>query len=126
MTRRRICIIRRSYYPAETHVRRNAESLAAAGYGVDVVCLRGPGEPAREVVDGVAVYRLPLQARRGALWLYAAEYAAFFVLAAAAVTWLHLRRRYAAIEADSMPDLLVFAGLVPRLLGARLVLYLFE
>ncbi|MCL6429530.1 MAG: glycosyltransferase family 4 protein [Anaerolineae bacterium] len=126
MTRKRCCIIRRSYYPAESHLRRNAETLVEAGYDVDVVCLRGPGESAREVVDGVAVYRLPMGTRRGGLPLYLAEYGGFFLLAAATVARLHLRHPYAVVEADSMPDALAFAGLVPRLAGARLILYLFE
>ncbi len=126
MSGERCCIIRRSYYPAETHLRRNAETLAAAGYEVDVICLRGPGEPAREVVDGVRVYRLPLRTRRAGLPLYVMDYGGFFALAAATVGWLHLRHPYAVVEADSMPDALAFAGLVPRLAGARLILYLFE
>jgi glycosyltransferase involved in cell wall biosynthesis len=107
-------------------VRRNAETLAAAGYAVDVVCLRNLGEAAYEVIGGVAVHRLPLEARRAGLLGYLYEYAAFFLLALVKVAWLHVRHPYAVVEADSMPDFLVFAGFLPRLMGARLILYLFE
>lgn len=107
-------------------MRRDAESLVAAGYGVDVVCLRNKGQAATEIIDGVTAIRLPWQSRRvGRLW-YCVDYLTFFLMALVTVSWLHLRRRYAVIEADSMPDLLVFAGVVPRLMGARLLLYLFE
>lgn len=122
----RVCVIRRAYYPAESHVRRNVESLVAAGYSVDLVCLRNRGQRAFEVIGGVNVHRVPLAARRAGVVSYFFEYCAFFLLACAAVTWLHLRHRFAVVEADSMPDFLVFAGVVPRLTGARLLLYLFE
>jgi len=122
----RVCIIRRAYYPAESHVRRNAETLVQAGYAVGVICLRNCGESAREVVDGVSVYRLPLRTRRAGVLRYIIEYSIFFLMASVAVTWLHIRHSYAVVEADSMPDFLVFAGLIPRLSGARVILYLFE
>ena len=122
----RVCVIRRAYYPVESHVRRNAESLVAAGYSVDLVCLRNAGERPFEVIGGVNVHRLPLRAHRAGISSYLFEYCAFFLLASAAVAWLHSRRRFAIVEADSMPDFLIFAGLVPRLTGSRLILYLFE
>lgn len=121
-----VCIIRRAYYPAESHVRRNAETLVAAGYAVDVVCLRNRGEAPIEVVGGVTVHRLPLKSHRSSLLGYLFEYTTFFLLALVKAAWLHVRHPYAVIEADSMPDFLVFAGLLPRLMGARLILYLFE
>jgi len=122
----RVCVIRRAYYPAETHVRRNAESLVAAGYSVDLVCLRNTDERPFEVLGGVNVHRLPLRAHRAGVSSYLFEYFAFFFLAFAAVTRLHARRRFAIVEADSMPDFLIFAGSIPRLTGSRLILYLFE
>jgi glycosyltransferase involved in cell wall biosynthesis len=39
---------------------------------------------------------------------------------------LHLRRRYDVVQANSLPDSVVFAALVPRLLGARVLLDLHE
>jgi len=122
----RVCIIRRAYYPAESHVRRNAESLVAAGYSVDLICLRNKDERAFEVVGGVNVHRVPLRAHRVGIFSYLLEYLAFFLLAFVAATWLHCRNRFTIVEADSMPDFLIFAGLMPRLTGSRLILYLFE
>jgi glycosyltransferase involved in cell wall biosynthesis len=122
----RACVIRRAYYPAESHVRRNAESLVAAGYSVDLVCLRNTDERPFEVIGGVNVHRLPLRAHRAGISSYLFEYFAFFFLAFAAVAWFHARRRFAIVEADSMPDFLIFAGSIPRLTGSRLILYLFE
>ena len=46
----------------------------------------------------------------------------FLVLATVAVTWTHLRQSFDVIVAHNMPDFLVFAGLLPKLLGAKVVL----
>ena len=122
----KICIIRRAYYPLESHVRRNAETLLSAGYSIDLICLRGRGQPAFEIIDGVNVHRLPLKSRRGRIFWYPVDYLIFFLLAFIKVTRLQLRNHFAIVEVDSMPDFLVFASLIPRLQGARIILYLFE
>src|SRR5207302_11071815 len=118
-----ICIVRHDYYP-DGHVSRDAEALVEAGYEVNVVALRRPTEPARETLDGVNVFRLPVEHRRGSFWRYAWEYALFFVLATFLVTVLHVRKRFQVVEVDNMPDVLVFSAIVPRLSGARVILYI--
>lgn len=121
----RVCIVRqRDYY--ELALRREAEALHEAGYEVDIVCLRQPGSPAVEVDNGVTLHRLPLRRRRGGPLGYLWDYFAFFVAASMTVAWLHLRHRYRAVQANTMPDVLVFTGLVPRLLGAKVVAFMKE
>ncbi|HEY8705414.1 MAG TPA: glycosyltransferase family 4 protein [Gaiellaceae bacterium] len=119
---RAVCLVRQGYFPGEARVRREAQALHDAGFRVDVVCLRGPGEPAREHVDGVDVHRLRLQHRRAGLGRSLYEYAVFFVLATARVSRLYARRRYSVVQVNTMPDVLVFCALVPRLFGARIIL----
>lgn len=121
-----ICIVRHSYYPWELNVRREAEALRDDGFSVHVVCLRDRGEAPRETIDGVQVHRLPVGHRRGRILRYLFEYTAFFVLALARVSWLHVRHRFCAVQVNTMPDLLVFTALVPRLTGARVVLHMHE
>jgi glycosyltransferase involved in cell wall biosynthesis len=124
--RSRLCLVRQGYYPADVRVRREAQALLDAGYEVDLVCLRGEGESARERVGGVDVRRLPLTHRRAGVARYLFEYTAFPLLAMATVGALQLRRRYDAVQVHTMPDHLVFAALVPKLLGARVLLDLHE
>jgi glycosyltransferase involved in cell wall biosynthesis len=121
-----VCILRHSSYPAELNVRREAESLFNDGYEVYVICLREEAQPAREVIGGVQVRRLPVRHRRGKIVRYLFEYNAFFLLASFHLLRLHLRCRLRAIQVNTMPDYLVFAALIPRLLGARVVLHLHE
>lgn len=54
------------------------------------------------------------------------EYAIAFILFSITVSFLKLQKRYSAIEVDNMPDYLVFIGLAPKFIGARIVLYIFD
>jgi glycosyltransferase involved in cell wall biosynthesis len=74
----------------------------------------------------VTVYRLPLGHRRGGAFSHFFEYFTFLLAASAVVSCLHLRRRYALVQVHTVPDALVFAALIPRLLGARVLLDLHE
>jgi glycosyltransferase involved in cell wall biosynthesis len=123
----RVCLIRQGYHPLDTRVRREIDALTAAGHEVDLICVRRPGQRTRERLGAVTVYRLPLSARRarGALG-YALRYAAFAVAAGVLAAVLGVRRRWHLVQVNSMPDVLVFAAAVPRLLGARVLLDLHE
>lgn len=119
----RVCSIAYDYYPFDIRVRRLSEAAAAAGYVASVICLRERGEPAHEVCDGVRVYRVPLARGYGrSLPITLVCWAWFLLLAGVVVSWLHLRRRFDVIVAHNMPDFLVFAALLPRLLGAVVML----
>ena len=123
---KRVCIVRFFPYPQESHVRRDATTLLEAGYEVDVIAARAVGQASSEVVDGVNVYRLPVSPERGSTLMYLSRYVLFTFLSFFLLGWLQIRRRYHAVEIDTMPDFLVFAAFVPKLAGANVVLYLFE
>jgi glycosyltransferase involved in cell wall biosynthesis len=124
----RHCMVVLNYYPiGEPRVLREVEALGQAGAAVDVICLRGPGEPAREAFGTGHIYRLPMgrDKRRGVVGQFA-EYLAFFILAFIRLTQLHLRRGYQVVQVHNLPDFLVFAALVPRLTGSAILLDLHD
>lgn len=118
------CMIVHAYYPVgETRVQREAAALTAGGFDVTVVCLRDEAEASRERVDDVEVRRLPVRRNRGSGMLSQAfEYLRFLVLAGLWVTFAHLRRRFSVIQVHTPPDALIFSAVIPRLLGARVIL----
>jgi glycosyltransferase involved in cell wall biosynthesis len=123
--RQRVCIVRqRDVY--EPQIQRVAEALQRAGYDVEVLCMRGKGQSRTTDVNGVRITGLRASLARGNKLRYVFDYGWFFTLAAATLTGRHLRRRYAAIQIYTMPDLLVFAGALPKLFGARLIAYMNE
>ena len=79
-----------------------------------------------ETSGPVTVHRIRLNRKRTGIVRYLFEYGLFFCQAAVKVSFLHFRRQYRFVQVNSMPDFLVFAATVPKLLGAKLVLDLHE
>jgi glycosyltransferase involved in cell wall biosynthesis len=117
-----------SHYPiGEPRVEREAKALIQRGYQVDVICLRNNQEKPFERVDGVDIFRLPVQRHRGRGPAFQMiEYLVFFVLAFFRLSFLYLQRRYNNVQIHNLPDFLVFAALVPKLGGARIILDLHD
>lgn len=112
-------------YPlAETRVEREAHAAQVDGWEVDVVALTDPGEPPEETgADGIRIIRLPQsRTRSGSIRTLADEYLGFTVRAAITVLRLHRKRRYSVIQVHNPPDFLIAAGLIPRLMGAKIIL----
>jgi glycosyltransferase involved in cell wall biosynthesis len=125
--RRPVAMLVHSYYDEDPRVRREAESLAAAGRPVDVFALRRPNDPPEGDLGGVLVHRLDVQRHQGAgIATYVGEYLAFVVRAGWAVSRSHRRRRYGLLQVHTPPDFLVTAGLPLRLVGVPIVLDLHE
>jgi glycosyltransferase involved in cell wall biosynthesis len=122
----RICLIRQGYYPLDTRVRREVGALILAGYEVEVICLSLPGEARFERQGQVTVHRVPIGHSRAGHISYLLQYGAFFLFAAVMAARVHLRRRLDLVQVNTMPDSLVFAAIVPRLMGARVLLDLHE
>jgi glycosyltransferase involved in cell wall biosynthesis len=126
LTGARIGVIRQFYFPCDTRVRREVHALASADHEVDVICMRRPGQPLYERSGSVAVYRVPLVHKRGGPLRYLFEYLSFPLAAFLYAGTLALRRRWDVVQVNTLPDWLVFAAIVPRLLGARVLLDLHE
>jgi len=122
----RVAVIRQGYFEIDPRVQREVGALVRAGHEVDVIALRDRGHPRMERDGVLTIRRLRIPRRRGGPLAYLAEYAAFFAAAFVTVAALHGRRRYDLVQVHSLPDGLVFAALVPKLTGARVLLDLHE
>ncbi len=122
----RVLLIRQGSFPLDARVRREVECLRDAGHEVDVISLRREGQPGRETWKGVNAYRPPLRHRREGAAVYVLEHLAFMVMATLLAAFLHLRRRYDVVQANTIPDSVVFASIIPKLLGAKVMLDLHE
>jgi glycosyltransferase involved in cell wall biosynthesis len=123
---RRVAILVHAVFPGDPRVRRQSDALLEAGYEVDVICLRRPGEPTETRENGLRVRRLPIDRTFVGFAGHIAEYVAF----TAAATWRlareHRRRRYALIQVAAPPDFLVLAALPERWRGIPVLLDLHE
>ena len=119
----RACIVRYQTF-ADPHVQREAVALRDAGYDVEVLCPRLDAGPRREIWNGITITRMPVSKTRGALAQYAIEYTVWFAVCFWYLAWSCLRgRRHDVIQITTLPDQQVFAALVPKLLGSRVVLF---
>lgn len=118
-----VMVVHARYPIGEPRVQREARTARDAGWRVKVVCLRDDGEPAREIVDGIEVLRLPVRHQRGASFpSMVREYLGFTWRAAAAVARMRERWQEAVVHVHGPPDFLLVSAIVPKLRGARVVL----
>jgi glycosyltransferase involved in cell wall biosynthesis len=112
-----------TFYEADNRVRRYAEALAKRGDRVDAIALRRDGLDAVAEMRGVKVHRIQKRVidERGP-FTYLRKLLLFFFRSAWLMTVEHLRDPYDVIHVHSVPDFQVFATLIPKLLGARVVL----
>jgi glycosyltransferase involved in cell wall biosynthesis len=117
------------YYPKDQRVRREAEILVQDGARVDVISLKGHKEKVIDRTNLVNIFRIPIRKKKsegGGFFMYFFGYLSFLILSTTILLWLFLIKRYKIIHVHSMPDYLVFCALVPKLLGARIILDLHE
>jgi len=122
----RVAIVVHATYPADPRVRRQAEALTRSGHQVDILCLRGAGQPAAEQGGGLRIIRLPVDRAFTGFVGHMAEYLAFAGMAAVRLAREHRRRRYQLVQVATVPDFLVFAAAPLKLSGIPLLLDLHE
>jgi glycosyltransferase involved in cell wall biosynthesis len=112
-----------SFYTSDARVRRYAEALANRGDHVDVFTLRNLNEKIYEVLNGVHVYRIQERKRdeRGKLD-YILRILKFFINSNYQLTKKHLQKSYDLIHVHSVPDFEVFAAILPKLTGTKIIL----
>jgi len=124
--KKRVCIVRQKPYPWQRNMRRNAETLSKEGYEVDVICIGRKGQKKFEIMNGVNVHRVYYSYHRNKVLWYLLDYSVFFFLVSLKLTWLSLRKRFDVIEVCNVPDFLVFTTIFPKILGTKVIFYMFE
>ena len=115
-----------SPYPADPRPRRAVEALLEEGMAVDLICLQDEKAQKRETLGGLDIVRVPITHRRGGALSYGYTYSAFILVSASILALRSLRRRYDVVYVHNMPDILVLSALVPKALGARVILDLHD
>lgn len=112
-----------TYYEMDNRVRRYAEALVKRGDHVDAVCLRRTGQPDEDMLNGVHIYRIQERAMNERHKLsYLLRLLRFFVNSAFFLAKNHLKNPYELIHVHSVPDFEIFAALLPKMRGAKIIL----
>lgn len=123
---KRIGMVTYSMYPFDPRPRRAVDALVGAGATVDIICLAGENTPGRERSNGINVSRISLKHERGGKFRYVLGYAAFILMSSSIFALRSLTRRYDLIYVHNMPDILVLSALIPKAMGAKVVLDLHD
>ena len=127
LTGKRAVAVVYSSYPSDPRPRRAAEALAKEGASVEVICLRETDEePQHEFFDGIGITRISMKRCRGGKLSYVLQYGSFTLLSALILAGRALKRRYDLVHVHNMPDILVFSALIPKILGAKVILDLHD
>lgn len=112
-----------SYYESDNRVRRYAESLVQRGDQVDVIAIRQNTKPRYEKIRGVNVYRIQRREKNEKTKLdYLFRVVLFLINSFLHLSIRYFRKRYDLIHVHSVPDFEVFAALVPKLFGSKIIL----
>jgi len=117
-----LIIVQNLPVPFDRRVWLECQALSSAGYQVAVVCPKGKGDPAYEVIKSVELYKYRPYAPGGSKLSFIAEYAHSFF----ATAWLTLKARrsgrFAVIQACNPPDIFWPIAMALRVLdGTRFV-----
>lgn len=119
----KILMIAYTNYPTDPRVIREAEALVLAGYDVDFLALKREGDPNTEIINGVNVIHLNQLRYRGESNLqYLLSYLLFFFKVLAYSFKTLFSKNYKVVHVNNMPDFMVFAAIMFKLKGAKLVL----
>jgi glycosyltransferase involved in cell wall biosynthesis len=112
-----------THYPTDSRVRREAEALVERGDTVDFICLGNESDRKSELYNGVSLMKIYIPRYRGANTLmYIYSYLRFFLVATFKLAKLHLKNPYQIVQVHTMPDFMVFVGIIPKFLGAKVLL----
>ena len=123
---RRVAIAVHAIVPGDPRVRRQSDALLEAGYEVDIIALRQPGEESEDADGARRIIRLPVNRTFVGFAGHMVEYLAFTVMVAWRLAREHRRRRYDLIQIATVPDFLAFAAVPEKLAGVPLLLDLHE
>lgn len=119
---KRVAMVMFSTYPSDPRPRRAVEALLGEGASVTLVCLKGDIASPSKLPASLEIVRVPLVHKRGGALTYLYKYSAFIIASATILALRSLLRRYDLVYVHNMPDVLVVAALLPKILGAKVVL----
>jgi len=116
-----LIIVQNLPVPLDRRVWLECQALVARGYHVSVICPKGPGDPPRQHIDGVDIYKYPPAAEAEGFLGFAWEFAYSWVRTALLSLAAWRRRRFHVIQACNPPDTYWLLALLWRIRRVRFV-----
>lgn len=116
-----VMLVENCSYPRDVRVRREAETLARAGMKVSVIAPALKGQPRREAVNGVRVYRYAAPREGRGKLAYFREYGYSMLMALLLTLRIAISEGIDVIHAANPPDTFVFIAALFKPLGVKFV-----
>ncbi|MEN6350236.1 MAG: glycosyltransferase [Syntrophomonas sp.] len=121
--RRHICMLAYSFYEADSRIMLYANALAQRGDIVDAIALSNGNALKYEKLNNVNVYRIQKRIINEKLKItYLYRLIIFLLKSSLFILSKHFKHPYDLIHVHSVPDFEVFAALIPRLQGVKIIL----
>jgi glycosyltransferase involved in cell wall biosynthesis len=120
--RMNVCMLAYAHYINDARIKNYVRTLEDHGHQVDVIALRCDGEAAVEKRGSGTTFRIMEKYQGDSTLMYVWSYLKFFLKSAFFLTRRSFGHRYQVVHVHNMPNALVFAALVPKLLGAKIML----
>lgn len=112
-----------SFYETDARVRKYCEALSERGDLVEVLCLRKNGQEKNGIINGVHIHRMQRRTLNETRLLdYFFKVGFFFVRSFIFLSASGIRKKFDLIHIHNPPEALVFAALIPKLTGSRIIL----
>lgn len=119
----RICHLAYTFYEEDNRVQRYVNSLIENGYSVDVICLKRNGQSKKDSLNCFRIFRIQrrnINEKKSTTYLI--KIVLFSLRSFFKISFNHLIRHYDLVHIHNIPDFLVFCSIVPKLLGAKIIL----
>ena len=119
----KICMVGYTNYISDGRLNRYSQSLLERGDTVHAMGLGDKNQPRLSVADGVIVHAIHhRQFNERTPFTYFKNLLLFFLKSICHLTRLHLIHRYDVIHYHNIPDFGIFCALIPKLMGAKIIL----
>jgi len=118
----KVCMLAYAHYINDARIKCYVRTLEDNGHQVDVIVLRSAGESKTEALRTGTISRIMNKYQGESTLMYSWSYLAFFLKALFLLAGRSFSTRYDVVHIHNMPNILVYAAIVPKILGARLIL----
>lgn len=117
-----VCMLAYAHYVNDARIKNYVRTLEDRGHHVDVIALRCDGEVAVEERRSGTTFRIMAKYQGESTLMYIWSYLKFFLKSSFLLARLSFGNRYHVVHVHNMPNALIFAAIVPKMLGVRLML----
>ncbi len=123
-SKKRACMLYYMKFKGSAILYREAKALRDKGFEVDIICLReSKDEKVIQSYDGLNLFFIqsrPTSEQKAALYFLRLIF--FCIKSFFVISYLGLKKRYDIVHVTAPPDIIVFSTLIPKLLGAGIIL----